>query len=171
MIIYPDLGTITCSDLSSRISANKKRISDIKILELVLDAEDNTHKEVNGCYIFMNEKAAEYVGKCSSRCFVERVPSHFDPRESGWFNNYIKKAANYIYGNASNDNLRKVLVSSKEKYLSIVAISPTYDISRIEKVLRFILTPKYNSISNKESAILRKIIHSDTLLFEAMRCV
>ena len=45
----------------------------------------------NGVYIFKKGEDYLYVGKCSSNCFVGRIPPHFDIRNTGWFNNFLKK--------------------------------------------------------------------------------
>ena len=51
--------------------------------------------EPNGVYLFYGEdKELWYVGKATSRSFVERIPSHFDSREKGWFNTLPKKIWN-----------------------------------------------------------------------------
>ncbi len=53
----------------------------------------------NGVYIFFKNEDNKnrkylYVGKCSSRSFVERTPSHFDIRNTGWFNSYLRNLVN-----------------------------------------------------------------------------
>jgi len=53
----------------------------------------------NGVYIFFknknkNNKIYLYVGKCSSRNFVERIPAHFNVKNTGWFNSYLRNLVN-----------------------------------------------------------------------------
>ena len=47
----------------------------------------------NGLYIFFaaDGKSPKYVGKSSSRSFIERIPSHFDQRLEAWLNTLPKR--------------------------------------------------------------------------------
>jgi hypothetical protein len=46
----------------------------------------------NGLYLFFdNEEELWYIGKATSRSFIERVPSHFDQRHDAWFNTLPRK--------------------------------------------------------------------------------
>jgi hypothetical protein len=47
----------------------------------------------NGLYFIFggNPRKLQYVGKCTSRSFIERIPSHLDQREWAWFNTLPKK--------------------------------------------------------------------------------
>ena len=50
----------------------------------------------NGLYIFYRVDGpmpiVMYVGKCTSRSFLERVPAHLESREVCWFNTLTKRA-------------------------------------------------------------------------------
>ena len=45
----------------------------------------------HGIYIFKNDSKEIYVGKCTSRSFVERISAHFDNRDGAWMNTILKK--------------------------------------------------------------------------------
>lgn len=47
----------------------------------------------NGLYFIFGENPNElkYVGKCTSRSFIERIPAHFDQREDSWFGTLPKR--------------------------------------------------------------------------------
>jgi hypothetical protein len=47
----------------------------------------------NGLYFIFggNPRKLQYVGKCTSRSFIERIPAHLDQREWAWFNTLSKK--------------------------------------------------------------------------------
>lgn len=66
----------------------KRRIAEVTILDLCSMPE-----YPNGLYFFFNqdERPLQYVGKCTSRSFVERIPAHFDQREDAWFNTVPRK--------------------------------------------------------------------------------
>ncbi len=50
----------------------------------------------NGIYIFYRTEGVlphvMYVGKCTSRSFLERIPSHLESREECWFNTLTNRA-------------------------------------------------------------------------------
>ena len=47
----------------------------------------------NGLYFIFGENPNElkYIGKCTSRSFIERIPAHFDQREDSWFGTLPKR--------------------------------------------------------------------------------
>ncbi len=56
----------------------------------------------NGVYLFFEKEDSKeteclYVGKCSSRSFIERIPSHFDAREKAWFHSFLKAHLVYLH--------------------------------------------------------------------------
>lgn len=70
----------------------KRKISELKISDLVI------YPGI-GVYLFYNhaEKKWWYVGKSTSRSFVERIPSHYDPRASSWMNVLTKRTYELIF--------------------------------------------------------------------------
>jgi hypothetical protein len=69
-----------------------KKVNELLITDLILEKNDAI--EVNhGVYIFKNKNQIVYVGKTSSRSFVERIPSHFDNRDKAWMNSLLKLLA------------------------------------------------------------------------------
>jgi len=44
----------------------------------------------HGVYVFKEKTEIMYVGKASSRPFIERVPAHLDTRGYGWMNTMLK---------------------------------------------------------------------------------
>jgi hypothetical protein len=69
-------------------STPTKALSEITIGELCSMAD-----YPNGLYFIFggNSRQLQYVGKCTSRSFIERIPAHFDQREDAWFNSLPKK--------------------------------------------------------------------------------
>ena len=60
----------------------RKPVGTVQIAELCSMAE-----YPHGVYLFFDDQGKSwYVGKATSRSFVERVPSHFDQRQDTWFN-------------------------------------------------------------------------------------
>lgn len=44
----------------------------------------------HGVYLFFRDSQVRYVGKNSSRTFLERIPAHFDIRADSWFNTLVR---------------------------------------------------------------------------------
>jgi len=70
-----------------------------------------------GIYVFYEEPNFLYVGKCSSRHFIERVTSHFDPRLNGWFNSFLKILIKKE-DSQSGDDKQKLMNSQLKKIFS-----------------------------------------------------
>lgn len=63
------------------------RICDLKFIDLVLPAN-----QCNEIYFFVSPNDdVVYVGKASSRSFVERLGGHFDLRAGNWFSSFLRK--------------------------------------------------------------------------------
>ena len=112
-----------------------KTVSEITIREL-----SSTYSP-NGLY-FMFSSGGElaYVGKASSRSFIERIPSHFDQREHAWMNTVPKKILKRGNADTYDDALQRaldlqlVMMGFKDRTMSI----------RLETALRAFLQPRLN---------------------------
>lgn len=62
-------------------------VSDLRVQQLISPDPNLNH----GIYIFKNDSKEIYVGKCTSRSFVERISAHFDNRDGAWLNTILKK--------------------------------------------------------------------------------
>jgi hypothetical protein len=63
-----------------------QRLGSITLAEL-----SATPQPIGLYFLFDDQQCLQYVGKSSSRSFIERIPSHLDPRPDGWFNTLPKK--------------------------------------------------------------------------------
>lgn len=95
----------------------------------------------NGLYLFFDDQEVLwYVGKATSRSFIERVPSHFDQRQHAWFNTLPRRImkncsiTEYADAHALGLSLRLVLIGVKSKEAAI----------RLESVLRSYMKPHLN---------------------------
>jgi hypothetical protein len=68
----------------------------------------------NGLYFIFGETPNElkYIGKCTSRSFIERIPAHFDQREDSWFGTLPKRVRkeDHSYQNAIEECLKFKIV-------------------------------------------------------------
>jgi hypothetical protein len=88
-LAYEDYAESTLASFRKVIeSAPAKVISDITIGELC-----SMPAHPNGLYFIFggNPRELQYVGKCTSRSFIERIPAHLDQRDWAWFNTLPKK--------------------------------------------------------------------------------
>jgi excinuclease UvrABC nuclease subunit len=115
----------------------KKRVGDVTVSELCSMAEFP-----NGLYLLFDENdELWYVGKATSRSFIERVPSHFDQREEAWFNTLPKKIMTFskivLYRDAHSLglSLRLVLIGVQSKDTAL----------KLERMLRAYMSPHLNT--------------------------
>ena len=97
------------------------RISDLKLIDLVLPAN-----QCNGIYFFVSPyDDVVYVGKASSRCFVERLGGHFDLRAGNWFSSFLRAHArivNGVVGDLLSEDYEKSYNDILDYRLKILAI-------------------------------------------------
>lgn len=97
------------------------KIRDLKLTDLVLPAN-----QCNGIYFFVSPNdSVVYVGKASSRCFVERLGGHFDLRAGNWFSSFLRAYArivNGVVGNLSSEDYEKSYNDILYYKLKILAI-------------------------------------------------
>lgn len=68
------------------------KLIDCRIVDLVFIHGD-MQKPIDsglGVYIFKTKERVFYVGSCTSRNFLERIPPHVDIRSSAWMNRLVK---------------------------------------------------------------------------------
>ncbi|WP_218154550.1 hypothetical protein [Nitrosomonas eutropha] len=149
---YEECRADTLAIFSSRLlQLPKKRVGDVTLSELCSFSE-----YPNGLYFFFDEENhLWYVGKSTSRSFIERVPSHFDTREDAWFNTLPKKIMDvcsigeYVDAHSLGLSLHLVLLGVKEKQTAI----------NLEGALRDYLQPELNK-AKKQKAIGTTVLAS-----------
>jgi hypothetical protein len=134
---FDDLRGLTVAELATRLIASPKKIvGDVTVAELCAASQ-----YPNGLYFFFDESNESwYVGKSTSRSFIERVPSHFDQREDAWFNTLPRKLMKFCgigeYPDAHELSLtlHVVLLGVREKHTAM----------RLESALRDYMQPHLN---------------------------
>ena len=97
------------------------KIRDLKLTDLVLPAN-----QCNGIYFFVSPNdSVVYVGKASSRCFVERLGGHFGLRAGNWFSSFLRAYArivNGVVGDLSSGDYEKSYNDILDYRLKILAV-------------------------------------------------
>ena len=135
---FEDVRTLSMEQFSARLKTmEKKEVGSLNVGELCAMTE-----YPNGLYFFFDEvDLLQYVGKSSSRSFIERVPSHFDPRHDAWFNTLPKKLmlhagfSEYLAAHSRGLELRVVMLGIKVRGT----------INTLETHLRSYLQPALNA--------------------------
>jgi hypothetical protein len=79
--------------MSFRISIDiNYKLEELKVTELSVHQMIAEDPNLNhGIYVFKNQSDEIYVGRSTSRSFVERIAAHFDNRDNAWMNTILKK--------------------------------------------------------------------------------
>jgi hypothetical protein len=95
----------------------------------------------NGLYFIFggNSRELQYVGKCTSRSFIERIPAHLDQRDWAWFNTLPKKLMRdgKCYSSALEEALSFEIV--------LFGIRNIETACQLERVFRHSYTPVLNT--------------------------
>ena len=80
-------------------SQSGKRLNAVHLKDFILEepSDCNLH---HGIYILKEASEIRYVGKASSRPFIERVPAHLDVRGNSWMNTMLR----YLAGDKKPDH-------------------------------------------------------------------
>jgi hypothetical protein len=125
-IQYEEVRTLSFAEFRSRLhDTMKKPVGEVTIRDL------SSTPSANGLYfMFYSEGTLAYIGKASSRSFIERIPAHFDQREEAWMNTVPKRilkkenADNYFTALQRAFELELVLFGFGDRKLSIKLESP-----------------------------------------------
>ena len=90
-------------------------IGELKITDLVLPAESCT-----GIYFFLDEnEQVVYVGKISSRSFLDRIAGHLDLRKSAFMNTILQRANSNAAAKDYGDVFYNKVVNYKLKICAV----------------------------------------------------
>ena len=103
-------------DLVSKIeNIGGVSIGELKITDLVLPAESCT-----GIYFFLDEnEQVVYVGKISSRSFLDRIAGHLDLRKSAFMNTILQRANSNAKAKDYGDVFYNKVVNYKLKICAV----------------------------------------------------
>lgn len=146
-ILFKDVKNKKLVDVFSLINKSKKiKIENLKLIDMIY-----MNQSLIGVYIFFNsENQPIYVGKCSSRSFLERIASHFDLRVTGIMNNFL---CALIQRNRMSSNKNITVKELQNAFLRV-----------LEYKILFIEFPKeYKNIITRFETILISKFHNTVL--------
>jgi hypothetical protein len=155
-LAYEDYSQLTPASFKQVIEATPtKAISEMTIGELCSMAD-----YPNGLYFIFggNLRQLQYVGKCTSRSFIERIPAHFDQRKHAWFNTLPKKLMRngQCYSAALEESLKFEIV--------LFGIHDREAACMLERVFRYSYMPMLNTLKRLNNfdadATLDKLGHN-----------
>lgn len=126
-----------CSELS------RKRLSKVTLADLAL-----LPHSFGGVYLFYSKKACLYIGKCSRRAFVDRIPAHFDLRESAWMNSFPKKLVKFRICPNLDDAVFYALTCDMCAFTFSSNQAAWENADSAERLFRAVLQPLFNSCRN-----------------------
>jgi hypothetical protein len=122
--------------LDAITNSSGKKVNQILLSDFILE-EPNGYELNHGIYIFKKGTENIYIGKASSRPFIERVPAHLDIRRNGWMNNMLK----YLSKDSDPKNYLKESLDVIENYELLLVLFKTEDCTtdKISEAERFLI--------------------------------
>jgi len=149
VIDFKELSSITGKEAIDSIKRSpKKRLGEITLYDLIFETKTKALKSMHGVYLFFSlQNKCKYVGKCSSRHFITRIPAHLALGDEAWMNTLLKKMMGKTNGNSIMD-YQKTAKETKEFGLLLIPVAKKEDIFILEKFLRLFMCPELNSYSD-----------------------
>ena len=119
VVVYDTLNLVPSDNITDLISEIENiggvSIGELKITDLVLPAESCT-----GIYFFLDEnEQVVYVGKISSRSFLDRIAGHLDLRKSAFMNTILQRANSNAKAKDYGDVFYNKVVNYKLKICAV----------------------------------------------------
>lgn len=136
-ILRSNVGDLAFAPLFDVLKATSRPIAEVTIPDLISPLPSAS----NGLYFFFDCATLLYIGAARSRSLVERIPAHFDPRQSAWFNVLPKRLVERA---GVPDLPRAVQMACTFRLAMILDDSGRNDVLDIETVLRHVFAPTLN---------------------------
>ena len=167
---FEEIEEFTVEELIFKLSQNSGiQLNEIKLKDFIF-FNDKVIQSGRGVYILKNQNEFFYVGDCTSRSFIERIPSHFDTKTEAWMNiavkHYAKSKFNLDKSEVNNEHLSKAASMILDEY-SIILINflnhSESKISNFEKLLMNVLNPVNKPKKVRHFELNQKV--SDAIMF------
>ena len=119
VVVYDTLNLVPSDNITDLISEIENiggvSIGELKITDIFLPAESCT-----GIYFFLDEnEQVVYVGKISSRSFLDRIAGHLDLRKSAFMNTILQRANSNAKAKDYSDVFYNKVVNYKLKICAV----------------------------------------------------
>jgi hypothetical protein len=144
LIEYQTIKKSTLAEFKELIEQTEgKNLNELRVKDLVFQ---NSVPILSGygVYMFRRKKQVIYVGKASSRSFIERIPSHLDFRTTSWFNKLLTTIKEKEYADCKWTDEVAISISRKafeELNIVLINIPDISPIRDIEELLIALLNP------------------------------
>ena len=141
IINFEDIANLSVHEAIKKIeSLQGIKLSEIKMKDFVFH-DNKAISSGRGVYLFKNESMFYYVGDCTSRSFIERIPCHFDTKPEAWMNivvkHYAQRTLNLPLDNSSLEYASEYILDN----FSVVMINfIEYDKDKIAAFERLLLS-------------------------------
>jgi hypothetical protein len=117
-------------------SQSGKKLNDVHLKDFILEGPKDCNLD-HGIYIFKKDSEIRYVGKASSRSFIERVPAHLDVRGNSWMNTMLR----YLAGDKKPDHYLEESLYAIEHFelLFVVFKNDACTNENISEIERFLI--------------------------------
>ena len=166
LVNFQDISLLNLSTIKNDIlKSNKIKLSDLKLIDLIY-FKNKPILSGNGVYMFFDMNNCIYVGKCSSRSFIERIPDHLDMREiKGWG---FASCARLLQDNKKVRDHKEAVNYLLNCYSFLINFTNIHDLPKycykLEKIFRYIFSPLNELSNNIRKTLEAKIVLSNTLL-------
>jgi len=145
IVAATSLYQLTSNEVTAYLQeAPKRQLVDLRVFDLAI-ISNQPFISAGGIYIFFDSNNnCLYVGKATSRSFIERIPAHFDPRSGAWFATFPNRVLSYNLATDYFSALKFCLDCS----LLLIQFPSNEDCNKyafnLESYLRSLLRPKLN---------------------------
>ena len=141
--------TVTIDDIRAKTieeaaviikSANRKRLADVTIFDLILNVSGQ-HPYLHGVYMIFSKGGDSilYIGRVQGPQFIERFPSHFALGTRSWQNQFLK----HHWRETKTPDLAAAAIGASDCEL-LLLLSDPLDAARLEALWIRFLRPAYN---------------------------
>jgi hypothetical protein len=136
---YADKTIAEFDEEIENIKLTTKYLRDVTISELC-----SMPNHPNGIYLIFggNLNETKYIGKCTSRSFIERIPSHFDQREDSWFGTLPKRVRQ------EGQSYQEAIEECMSFKIILLGIQDKNITERIERILIHSYQPTLNRLKH-----------------------
>jgi hypothetical protein len=144
--LYNEIKHQTIAELAERLdNGSKAAIINMKLVDLIHEDEPSC-----GVYIFYNQEGKPcYVGKSSSRTFIERISSHLDSRKGAFFSSFLWAIAKSTRNNVTEKQLRDAYIEAIKCQIAFIHLKDKEKCIKLEKYLIYYFKNRKIPILNK----------------------